>query len=93
MMPESEARQAAVALGYPRRAGGAQNGRQGTGAGCRGDIIARAKESGVVRPRVPELVSLLMQWTSTSTFPRSFTCGSRAAGLALPLERGERCAS
>lgn len=60
MMPESEARQAAVALAY--RSGLAAPKVVAKGRGLIAEeIIARAKKSGVYVHESPELVSLLMQ--------------------------------
>ncbi len=89
MMPESEARQAAVALAY--HAGQVAPKVVAKGRGLVAEaIIARAKESGVYVHESPELVSLLMQVDLDQRIPpQLYVAIAELLAWLYRLERGE----
>lgn len=89
MMPESEARQAAIALAY--RAGQAAPTVVAKGRGLIAEaIVARAKESGVYVHESAELVSLLMQVDLDQHIPpQLYVAVAELLAWLYRLERGE----
>jgi flagellar biosynthesis protein len=89
MMPESDARQSAVALAY--RGGQAAPKVVAKGRGFVAEaIIARAKDSGVYVHESPELVSLLMQVDLDQHIPpQLYVAIAELLAWLYRLERGE----
>ncbi len=89
MMPETDARQSAVALAY--HAGQAAPKVVAKGRGLVAEaIIARAKESGVYVHESPELVSLLMQVNLDQHIPpQLYVAIAELLAWLYRLERGE----
>lgn len=89
MMPEGEARQAAVALAYQTGQAAPRVVAKGRGLIAEA-IIARAKESGVYVHESAELVSLLMQVDLDQHIPpQLYTAVAELLAWLYRLERGE----
>ena len=89
MMPESDARQSAVALAYRNGQAAPKVVAKGRGLVAEA-IITRAKEAGVYVHESPELVSLLMQVDLDQHIPpQLYVAIAELLAWLYRLERGE----